>query len=260
MRSLQLKKLLKSSSLLSFIFSFESMNREYYIVLVLAIAFITLFIIINVAPAEETVIAASCTNNPDQSRIALPEPDFKGALLEEAIEKRRSERDYSEKEISLAEASMLLWAGGGITDEHGFRTAPSAGALYPIDIYLVPNRVENASCGVYRYMPDEHELVLVKEGEFSEGFYNASYGQKHIRDAALLIVMVSTPERTTSKYGEIGKAYILIEAGHIAQNILLEGTSLGIKTTPVGGFEREKADDIIGLEEGKSIYMITVGK
>ncbi len=237
------------------------MDKEYYIVLVLALAIIAAYVGIQLASVEDAVIPATCARDSQQSRITLPEPDFKGKALEDSISGRRSQRNFSSENITLSELSMLLWAGNGITNEHGLRSAPSAGALYPIDIYVLPSRVAGASCGIYMYRPENHELVLVKEGEFSEEVYETSYGQSHVRNAAVLLVLVSTPKRTTSKYGDVGEDYVLIEAGHIAQNILLESESLVIKSVPIGGFDRNAASSVLGVEGGKeAIYLIAAGK
>ncbi len=234
------------------------MKNEYFVVLALTLIFIALSVVLSQSlPQQE--LPVTCSENPQQSRISLHEPDFKGMILEDAISKRRSARTYSDEAVSLGELSMLLWAGNGITGESGFRSAPSAGALYPIDLYVIPNRVEDLSCGVYRYLPYEHELILVKEGQFSDEVYNLSYGQAHIRNAAVLIVLVATPERTTAKYGERGEDYVLMEAGHIAQNMLLEAVSLGLGAVPVGAFE--PIEPVLGLEENqKAIYIVAIGK
>ena len=237
------------------------MDKEYYIILVLTLAIIAAFVFVQLASVEEIVVPATCSNDSLQSQIILPEPNFKGKVLEDVILGRRSERNFSSENITLVELSMLLWAGSGITNEQGFRSAPSAGATYPIDIYVVPNRVMGVSCGIYRYLPKSHEIVLVREGGLSWELYNASYGQSHIRNAAALLVFVSTPERTTSKYGTVGKDYVLIEAGHIAQNILLEGESLEVKTVPVGGFDRKEVLSSIGIDgEKEAVYIIAIGK
>ncbi len=239
------------------------MDREYYAVLLLTAILISALVLLQITvqmPKEEIIIEATCSDYPQQSRIALPEPAFKGKALEDAINERRSVRNYSSEELSLHELSMLLWAGNGITSEEGLRSAPSAGGLYPIDLYVVPNRVENASCGLYRYVPKGHELVLVKEGIYTEQLYEVSLGQAHVRDAAVLIALVATPERTAGKYGEIGEDYVLMEAGHIAQNTLLEAVSLGLGAVPVGGFDREAADGILGLDEKQdAVYLVAVG-
>jgi SagB-type dehydrogenase family enzyme len=234
---------------------------KYYIVLVLALALIAAYVIVQLAFVEEVVFPATCSDDSQQSRILLPEPEFKGMALEDAIAGRRSERDFSSEEMALSELSMLLWAGSGITGGQELRSAPSAGALYPIDIYVVPGRVVGASCGMYRYLPESHELALVKEGNFSKELYEASYGQPHIRNAAVLLVLISAPEKTVSKYGEAGEDYVLIEAGHIAQNILLQAESLGIKSVPVGGFDRQAAAASLGIGRDKeTIYIIAAGK
>ncbi len=240
------------------------MNREYYTVLLLTVMLIAALVLLqSVAqmPKEDMIIEATCADYPQQSRIALPEPDLKGKALEDAIKERRSVRNYSSEELSLHELSMLLWAGDGITSEEGLRSAPSAGGLYPIDLYVVPSRVENASCGLYRYVQKDHELILVKEGKFSGQLYGVSYGQSHVRDAAALMLLVATPERTTEKYGDVGDDYVLMEAGHIAQNMLLEAVSLGLGAVPVGGFDREAADRILSLDERQdAIYLVAVGR
>ena len=232
---------------------------EYSIMLLLSLIFISAFVLLQIQeqPAAEKV-PVTCSKNPEQSRIVLPEPDYRGKVLEDAILERRTMRDYSAEELSIQEISMILWAGQGITDEAGLRAAPSAGATYPIDLYVIPNRIENISCGIYRYVPGEHSLILVKEGEFSEEMYALSYGQAHVRDAATLVVFSATPERTTGKYGEKGMDFIFMEAGHIAQNMLLESVSLDLKAGPVGSFDKNGVDELLGT--GESIYLIAVGK
>lgn len=237
------------------------MVKNYLVILGLVLIFIVLATFVSQIRPVSQEINVTCSKNPEQSRITLPVPDFEGKILEKTILERRSIREYSEEELSLYELSMILWAGNGITDERGLRSAPSAGGLYPIDMYIVPNRVENASCGLYKYIPGSHEIVLVEEGEFAEQMYQLSYEQEHVRNAAVVVVLVAVPERTTVKYGEEGKGYVFMEAGHIAENMLLEAVSLGLGAVPVGGFEKENMDDLFGLEENEdSIYMVLVGK
>lgn len=229
------------------------------IVLVIAIASLAFLEIQEMQKEQE--LGITCSGYPGQSRIALPEPSHQGTTLEDALGERRSVRTYEEGELTLTEVSMLLWAGDGITSEEGFRTAPSAGGLYPIDIYMIPGRVENASCGIYRYLPGQHELMLVREGNFTQGIYEASYLQGHIRNAAAIFMLVATPSRTTGKYGDVGEEYVLIEAGHIAQNMLLEAVSLNLSAVPVGGFGRDKVGNVLQLNESENaIYMVAVGR
>ncbi len=211
--------------------------------------------------SEEEVVGMECSSNPAQSEITLPEPGYSGIGLEEAIKERRSVREYTGENITLEELSMLLWSGQGITSDWGGRAAPSAGALYPIELYVVPNRVEGVYCGIYRYVPQEHKLVLVREGDFGEEVAAAALEQKWVRDAAAVIVMTAVRERTASKYGDASDRYIAMEAGHISENILLEATSLGLGAVPVGGFVPGEMDSVLGLEDGEnSLYITAVGK
>lgn len=212
-------------------------------------------------PAEEEVVGMECNSNPAQSEIILPEPDYSGISVEEAIGKRRSVREYTGENITLKELSVLLWAGQGTTSEWGGRAAPSAGALYPVELYVVPNRVDGVYCGIYKYIPEEHKLVLVQEGDFREEVAEAALGQEWVQNAAAVIVMTSVRERTAVKYGERSDLYIAMEAGHISENILLEAVSLGLGAVPVGGFSTEEMDGVLGVEEGESsLYITAVGK
>ena len=210
---------------------------------------------------EKEVMGMECTSDPAQSEIILPAPEYSGISVEEAIKERKSVRDFSNEKIMLEELSMLLWAGQGITREWGGRAAPSAGALYPIELYVVPNKVKGVDCGIYKYIPEGHKLVLVREGGFREEMFDACMGQPCVRDAAVVIVMTAVRERTAVKYGDAADMYIAMEAGHISENILLEAVSLGLGAVPVGAIEGGKIDSILGVGEGESaLYVATVGK
>lgn len=212
--------------------------------------------------AHHEIRAGPCTSGPSQSEIILPHPSHSGLSVEEAISSRRSVRAYSNSGITLSELSQLLWAAQGITGEGGLRAAPSAGALYPIEIYVHPSRVEGASCGIYRYVPDGHRLVLAREGEFSDALCRASLGQRPVCDAAAVFIFAAKRERVAQKYGENAEAFIAMEAGHISQNILLESVSLGLGAVPIGAFSRESVDELLGINgkgEG-SLYINCVGR
>ncbi len=211
-------------------------------------------------PSEE-VMGMECESDPGQSEIVLPAPEYSGLSLEEAIKERRSVRDFSNEKITLDELSMLLWAGQGITSDWGGRASPSAGALYPIELYVVPNKVEGVDCGIYKYVPPEHKLVLVQEGAFGEEMFDACMGQTCVRDAAVVIVMTAVRERTAVKYGDAADTLIAMEAGHISENILLEAVSLGLGAVPVGGFVPAEVDEILGVGKGETaLYVAAVGK
>ncbi|MEM3555577.1 MAG: SagB/ThcOx family dehydrogenase [Candidatus Micrarchaeia archaeon] len=199
---------------------------------------------------------------PSAQKFPLPPPNYQGMTLEKALAERRTIREFGSDEITLSELSQLLFSAQGITDkEKGFRTAPSAGALYPIEIYLAVNRVENLSKGIYHYNVREHSLELLKEGDFSKKLYAAS-NQQPVRDAAIVFIFTAVFERTKAKYGERGERYIYIEAGHISQNLLLEATSLNLASVPIGAFSEEQINSLLEIngKEESAIYINLVGR
>jgi len=194
--------------------------------------------------------------------IKLPEPDRIGDVsLESALQKRRSHRAYSDEPLAVGEVSQLLWAAYGVTDPRGLRTAPSAGALYPLEVYLVAGDVEDIPPGVYRYRPHDHELLKVVEGDVRPRLYDASLRQSFIRDAPALLVISAVYERTTDRYGERGARYVQMEAGHAGQNVLLAAACLDLGAVPVGAFDDGGVKR--GLEmpqEEAPLYIIALGK
>ncbi len=137
--------------------------------------------------------------------VQLPEPRLKSKVsLEEALLKRRSIREYANLPLTLEDVSQLLWAAQGITTEWGGRTAPSAGALYPLEVYLAVGNVENLATGVYKYKPERHELVKVRDDDVRGELAEAALDQNWVREAAIDIVIAAVYERTTKKYGDRG--------------------------------------------------------
>ena len=133
--------------------------------------------------------------------IQLPEPGHPGSMtVEQALRSRRSVRSYSDSVITLKALSQLLWAAQGISGGSGLRTAPSAGGLYPLELYCVAGAVDGIAAGVYRYVPFGHELVLVIEGESRESLAAAALGQKSVRAGAASIVIAAVFDRMTAKY------------------------------------------------------------
>ena len=200
-------------------------------------------------------------SSPD--KVKLPEPRYKSQVsVEEAILKRRSIRSYSDKPLKLEEVSQLLWAAQGITNEQRkFRAAPSAGALYPLETYIVVGNVSSLKKGIYRYDPFNHEIIILKEGDYRNGLSLASLGQSCVRNGAVSIVFAAVYDRITTKYGERGIGYTYMEAGHAAQNVYLQVEALDLGTVVVGAFMDSGVKKVIGMKgEETPLYILPVGK
>ncbi|HJH25960.1 MAG TPA: nitroreductase [Methanophagales archaeon] len=207
-------------------------------------------------------------------RIKLPEPSYTGNIsVETALSKRRSIRDYSGENLTLDEVSQLLWAAQGITAPWGGRTAPSAGALYPLELYVVVGDVEGIDKGVYKYSREEHELEKVKDGDIRAELAGAAGGQECVRDAAIDIVFTAIYERTTGKYKTPvyeertgasylrGIRYVHMEAGHAAQNVYLQAVSLDLGTVVIGAFMDDRVKELVNAgEKEKTLYIMPVGR
>lgn len=194
--------------------------------------------------------------------VALPQVRTRGEVsLEETLLQRRSVREYADAPLTMQEVSQLLWAAQGITAEWGGRTAPSAGALYPLEVYLVVGRVEGLAPGVYKYRPAKHELSGVKDGDVRGELAEAAVGQSCVRDGAVDIVIGAVYQRTTGKYDERGITYVHIEVGHAAQNVCLQATALGLGAVTVGAFYDDRVKEIAGMEDEEvPLYIIPVGR
>jgi len=203
-------------------------------------------------------------NYPDSKVIKLPKPVYHGITLEESIEKRRSVRNYSDKLLTLSQLSQLLFSAQGITGklyDQPLRTAPSAGAPYPIEIYVIANDVEGMTCGIYHYAVRNHSLELVKSGDFRKELTAAGLEQEMLGDADVTFILSAVFDRVRHKYGERGFRYAYIEAEHISQNIYLQAVSLGLGSVSVGAFLDEEINKLIGID-GRTeavIYIHAVG-
>ena len=209
---------------------------------------------------EPVPVGPSPTVN--RSRIELPEPRYESKVsIEEALLSRRSIREYTGEPLTLQEVSQLLWATQGITDPRGFRTAPSAGALYPLELYVVVGDVENLAKGVYRYEPQEHELIKVLDGDQRLEVAKAALKQESVEKAAIDIVVTAVYERTTVKYGDRGIRYVHMEVGHAAQNLCLQATAMNLGTVTVGAFYDEQVTEVLDLpDDEQPLYIMPVGK
>ncbi len=203
----------------------------------------------------------SIGENMEQTIINLPQPHKESEIsLEETILKRRSEREFKSEEISIQALSQILWSAQGITDPTGKRTAPSAGATYPLEVYVFIGNVESLDTGIYRYLPHEHQIEKMAAVDKRKEIAQAALGQEFISKAPLLLVFSAFPERTTDRYGERGYRYVHMEAGHAAQNVYLQCVAQGLGTVVVGAFHDEKIREILNMaEEELPLYIMPVG-
>jgi len=188
--------------------------------------------------------------------ISLPEPKTLGKMsIEESILRRRSERSYLDTDLSLEQLSQILWSAQGITDQSfGFRAAPSAGALYPLQIYVVKKD------GVFRYIPDGHKLVQLSEEDKRPSLVRASLGQSFIREAPVDIVISANFAITHAKYGARAFRYVCMEIGHVAENIHLQVVALGLVSVPIGAFWDDVVKKTIDLPDNQDpLYIISIG-
>ncbi len=189
--------------------------------------------------------------------VKLPPPRQSNQIsLEAALSKRRSIRAFDSTPLSLEEIGQLLWAAQGITQRSdGLRTAPSAGALYPLEMYVI------MELGVYHYLPPPHELICIRETDLRKEIWRAALRQESIREAPVVFIIVGVFERTTWKYGERGRQYVYLEAGHAAQNLLLQATALDLGAVPVGAFHDEQIEKVLKLPANqRALYLIPVGR
>jgi len=194
--------------------------------------------------------------------IKLPEPAYNGNLsVEKALHERRSVRHYSDKPLTLTEVSQILWAAQGITSPNGLRTAPSAGALYPLEVYLVVGKVTDCAAGVYKYGPREHVLVKNSDGDRRAELCAAALSQACVANSTAVLVISAVYKRTTRKYGDRGIRYVHMEAGHAAQNVYLQAGSLGLATVAVGAFDDDRVKNVLDLpNEEEPLYLLPLGR
>ena len=197
--------------------------------------------------------------------IYLPSPSQKnGMSLTEAIARRRSVRDFAPETISQSQLSQILWAAQGIADTWGgYRTVPSAGATYPLEVFIVcgGKGIEGIDDGIYYYDVAHHSLTLHHEGDARLELARAAQGEESIYQAPVNIVICALYERTTARYDARGERYVHMEVGHAGQNIYLQATALGLGTVAIGAFYDEKVREVLRLDKQyKPLYIMPVGK
>jgi len=195
--------------------------------------------------------------SPGRTVRVLPPPRTEGGVsLEEAIAHRRSVRRFRDVPLTLDQIGQLCWAGQGITDKgRGFRAAPSAGALYPIELYLV------TADGVDHYLPTAHALERVIRGDRRPALRRAALDQESVGQAPLCVVITAVTERTARKYGRRAERYVFLEAGHVAQNMLLQATVMKLAGVPVGAFDDEQVAAVLRLSSAhRVLYLVPFGR
>jgi SagB-type dehydrogenase family enzyme len=210
-----------------------------------------------------------------QKAIQLPSPRFDSPCsVEKALLTRRSVRAFKDESINLAMLSQLVWAAQGITLkmdtpqnwawgpwQGGKRTAPSAGALYPLEVYVVVGNVDGLNPGVYKYKPQTHQLLKVGAGDRRSELATAAVGQKWIQSSPCVFVIGAVYSRTEVKYGERAARYVHIEVGHAVENLCLQALALDLGTTMVGAFKDDEVKKILGmLAEEQPLAIVPVGK
>lgn len=218
------------------------------------------------AGVSNAVVAQEAhSNNPSiqtGDMINLPQPISDGQVsVEEALRLRRSIRDYKDEPLELGELAQLLWSAQGITNERGFRTAPSAGATFPLEMFVVANDVDNLTAGIYHYHPHDHQLELLREEDVSSALFRACLSQSMILDGGAVLVFAAVFERTTSRYGERGERYVYNEIGHAGQNVHLQAAALNLGTVVIGAYRDDEVEEILQLgDRYRVLYLMPVGK
>ena len=196
------------------------------------------------------------------TRITLPRPVIRGRVaVEEAIHERISRRSFQDQSLSLAQAGQLLWSAGGLgaaATAGVTRAAPSAGATYPLELYLAAGRVEGLDAGLYHYDFRAHALEILQRADLRSRLARACLGQKVVAQAPASMVMVALYERTTRRYGERGYRYVYMEAGYVSQNIYLQAEALQLATVAVGAFDDAAVKEILAVE-GAPLLLMPVG-
>ncbi len=198
--------------------------------------------------------------------VKLPNPKEKEIKLtfHEIIRKRKSVREFIPKNVKLEDLSFILWVTTGFRETlfgYDFRTVPSAGALYPIETYIIAKNIEGIEKGIYHYNIKNHLLELLEEGDFSKNVAISSLHQYFISNASFIIIWSAIFYRTLWKYDERGLRYIFIEAGHIAQNFALSCVACGLGSCQIGAFFDDELNELLGLD-GKNesvIYLSCAG-
>ncbi len=199
--------------------------------------------------------AAPASRSEPLETVELPRPDTTGEQpLESVIAARRSVRAFTAETLSLAQVGQLLWAAQGVTDPAGLRAAPSAGALYPLELYVILPE------GLYHYRPAEHHMARLADEDLRETVWEAGLRQDALQQAPAIFVFAAVYERTAARYGDRAERYVHMEAGHAAQNLALQAVALGLGSVPIGAMQDEQVQARLDLPADHApLYLIPVG-
>lgn len=217
-------------------------------------------------PLEWSRMPRPFKDYPDAPKIKLQDPaTSEGDGVWDVMKKRRSERDYDKQPVAEADLSQLLWAAQGVTAEregYKFRTAPSAGALYPVETYVVVNNIEGVEQGVYHYDPREHQLDQLETGDFRVRVAQAALDQEIAYYANAVFVWTAVFGRSKWKYQQRAYRYVYLDAGHIAQNVALAAVAIGLGSCQIAAIYDDEANALLGVDgkQESAIYMTVVGR
>lgn len=194
--------------------------------------------------------------------VRLPQPDYTSEVsVEQALLTRRSQRAFSQRALALAELSQLLWAAQGVTSPRGYRTAPSAGASYPLEIHAAAGLVAELPAGIYRYRSADHTVIQSAAGDPRGELAAAALGQRWVARASVVLVIAAAYARVCATYSRRGVRYTDMEAGHAAQNVGLQAAALGLGAVMVGAFDDAEVRRIARLPpDEEPLYLIPVGR
>jgi SagB-type dehydrogenase family enzyme len=199
---------------------------------------------------------------PGEHTVQLPQPALEGDVsVESALAQRRSTRDLRPDALTLEELGQVLWAAQGITADWGGRTAPSAGATYPIELHIAVSSVDGLEPGVYRYRPDGHGLERTVEDDVRADLAQAALGQAAVAGAPVNIVIAAVEARTAERYERRAERYVVLEAGHVAQNVAIQAVALDLGSVPIGAFDDSDIAHILQLAQSeRPLYILPIGR
>jgi len=197
----------------------------------------------------------------DRNVDKLPAPHLESSFsLEKALASRRTLRSFVGGPLTLHDVAQLLWAAQGISNLDGLRTAPSAGALFPLELHLLAGEVEGLAAGLYRYDAKHHTLAPERKGDLRTAVARLALDQDWIGQSSVIFVVSAVCSRTAVKYGDRAKRYIHMEVGHASQNLLLQATALELRSAIVGAFDDDHLRELLGLpEDEQPLILLPVG-